>query len=692
MQGAAVGENANNLEGCYDLSNPIRVVRTETIAYTLVGGATFCVEGSSDFLTDDTISVTGNIAGANSTFVVTDEQGNILGLPPTLTAVQGIDFDEAGPGTCLVWHLSFEDGLQGATLGGNANNLEGTYDLSNPVSVVRNPGSMANAGDDVTICNGEEVMLTATGGVSYMWSTGETTASIKVAPMSTTTYTVKVTSDAGCESSDEVVVNVNDKVTIGNFVWLDENRNGLQDDGATGINDVMVTLHQCDGTVVASTTTANDANGEAGAYSFDVCPNSGEYYVVFGNTPEGTEFTDANAGADIEDSDANANGRTDCFEVTDVDNMTIDGGLVEICNIKVDAGNEVSLCLGDTIELSAEILDHTADCPGICVYPIKEQDRCFGPEGNFEIWLISNGSNFDNFKFKASEQHFERNANNELSYTATATNGLDVIRMNVAMVGYTTSAPFGSPKLNDCQEYDTSDYEYWTAWEGTIVSENHGTFDVSIRGEAFQMGEGADVTRTGFGASGWFQVDGGDGFYSIGDVNLTLDPCIENGINFQWSTEDGNIIGNSNQKTIEVDAYGTYTVEAVNCLDCVATDTIVVTKGICASSGREATPRIMEVYPVPVQSGGRVTIEFDTADASALSLVELQAGTPSISKESVSLRVYDMTGRIVDVTSQYEIVNGKAVIYLDLNYVTSGRYIVRASGSNWSDSKSIIVR
>jgi subtilisin-like proprotein convertase family protein len=65
---------------------------------------------------------------------------------------------------------------------------------------------VANAGPDITICSGFLGTLTASGGTSYAWSTGQTTASINVTPTTTTTYTVTVTS-AGCGTdTDEVTV------------------------------------------------------------------------------------------------------------------------------------------------------------------------------------------------------------------------------------------------------------------------------------------------------------------------------------------------------------------------------------------------------------------------------------------------------------------------------------------------------
>lgn len=60
-----------------------------------------------------------------------------------------------------------------------------------------------------TICQGSCTTLTASGGASYLWSTGATTASISVCPGTTTTYTVSVTAANGCTASKNVIVTVN---------------------------------------------------------------------------------------------------------------------------------------------------------------------------------------------------------------------------------------------------------------------------------------------------------------------------------------------------------------------------------------------------------------------------------------------------------------------------------------------------
>ncbi len=81
------------------------------------------------------------------------------------------------------------------------------------VTVTVNPIPTANAGTDVTMCNGSSTTLAASGGTSYAWlpATGlsSTIISNPVAnPTATTNYTVTVT-DGGCTDTDVVIVTLN---------------------------------------------------------------------------------------------------------------------------------------------------------------------------------------------------------------------------------------------------------------------------------------------------------------------------------------------------------------------------------------------------------------------------------------------------------------------------------------------------
>ncbi len=173
LMGAALGNNATtDLDGCYSLSNSITVTRNESLGGTIAttDPTTICVDGVGDPID---VTLTGN-AGANSQWVITDAAGTILALPPA----PPFDLDGAGPGVCVIWHLSYADGLTGAALGNNATtDLEGCYGLSNPITVTRNEplGGTIATSDPTSICVGDgiadpiDVTLTGNAGTNSQW-------------------------------------------------------------------------------------------------------------------------------------------------------------------------------------------------------------------------------------------------------------------------------------------------------------------------------------------------------------------------------------------------------------------------------------------------------------------------------------------------------------------------------------------
>jgi protocatechuate 3,4-dioxygenase beta subunit len=122
------------------------------------------------------------------------------------------------------------------------------------------------------------------------------------------------------------------QATLGDRVWSDTDRDGVQDAGENGVSGVKVTLTgagadgsfgTADDTTAATTT---DANGN---YLFDHL-NPGQYKVQFDNLPAGYEFTAQNQGGDTAtDSDANATGGTQAVTLGAGEvNLTVDAGLV----------------------------------------------------------------------------------------------------------------------------------------------------------------------------------------------------------------------------------------------------------------------------------------------------------------------------------------------------------------------------
>ncbi len=87
------------------------------------------------------------------------------------------------------------------------------------VTVTVNSLPAANAGSNVTVCNGGSAQLNASGGVNYLWNNDATLSNLNIAnpiatPTATTTYTVSVTNANGCTASDTVTVSVSNILAI----------------------------------------------------------------------------------------------------------------------------------------------------------------------------------------------------------------------------------------------------------------------------------------------------------------------------------------------------------------------------------------------------------------------------------------------------------------------------------------------
>jgi len=123
----------------------------------------------------------------------------------------------------------------------------------------------------------------------------------------TTGRTATVTLAAGEVNSDVDAGYYSPLASLGDYVWLDLNRDGQQQSGEPGIANVIVTLYNANGVAVGTDVTNGD-----GYYSFiDLQP--GDYSVGFpGSVQPGYVLTSADQGGnDAKDSDANpATGRT----------------------------------------------------------------------------------------------------------------------------------------------------------------------------------------------------------------------------------------------------------------------------------------------------------------------------------------------------------------------------------------------
>ncbi len=139
-----------------------------------------------------------------------------------------------------------------------------------------------------TICSGSSTSITASGATDYLWSTGETTATISINPSSTSTYTVTGTSSTGCTSTTtaEVLVNTLPNIT-GTATIVDDNCGtgvgSITGLSSTGTPTLTYTWSNSTPTIVSTSTTTGDlTNQTAGDYTLVVTSSSNTCFATAG--------------------------------------------------------------------------------------------------------------------------------------------------------------------------------------------------------------------------------------------------------------------------------------------------------------------------------------------------------------------------------------------------------------------------
>ncbi|MCK8480598.1 hypothetical protein, partial [Psychroserpens algicola] len=232
----------------------------------------------------------------------------------------------------------------------------------------------ANAGNDTEICNGETITLTATGGTTYLWNTGETTASINVSPTITTTYTVTAFSVSGTnQDEDSVTVTVNElpiadagndsEICLGNettltaiggttFLWStgETTQSITVSPDATTTYTVEVFENNCSDTDEVLVTVNAIPATDAGS---DVTITEGESTTL---TATGADSYLWSTGETSESISVSPNATT-TYSVTGTsngcetsDSVTV---IVQSENVTANAGSDVTICNGESTTLTA---------------------------------------------------------------------------------------------------------------------------------------------------------------------------------------------------------------------------------------------------------------------------------------------------------------------------------------------------
>lgn len=175
--------------------SPVVVNPTANTTYTVVGLNGVC----ADTTTIDIAVLQGptmNITSANDTVC--------QGSPSTMTATGAVSYAWSSGGTSASETVT-PSSTQTYTVTGT--DAIGCTSTSTFVVTVNVPAAITVSGTN-TICNGSTTTLTASGGVSYVWSTSATSTSITVNPTTSQTYSVVGTDANGCTNSTTYSVTV----------------------------------------------------------------------------------------------------------------------------------------------------------------------------------------------------------------------------------------------------------------------------------------------------------------------------------------------------------------------------------------------------------------------------------------------------------------------------------------------------
>ncbi len=295
------------------------------VSFDLPAGAEFTIANAS---TDETIDSDANASGVTPIVTLTSGESNqtiAAGIyqPPSLG--DRIFLDSNGDGI----QDSGESGVSGVrvtlTGGGTDGLISTTGDNSTATVATDASGNYSFTG--LTPGVEYQVSFDLPAGAEFTIadaSTDETRDSD--ADASGVTPIVTLTSG---ENNQTIAAGIYQPASIGDRVFFDENKNGIQDTGESGVSGVTVTLTGggTDGLVstTGDKTTITVATDASGNYSFTGLTPGAEYQVSFEETslPTDYQFTNADASTDETiDSDADSSGITPVITLTSGENNT----------------------------------------------------------------------------------------------------------------------------------------------------------------------------------------------------------------------------------------------------------------------------------------------------------------------------------------------------------------------------------
>ncbi len=619
--------------------------------------------------------------------------------------------------------------------------FSGTCEATDEIVVtVESESIIANAGPDVTICSGESTTLSASGGTSYLWNTGQTSASISVSPETTTTYSVTVFGENQANSDqDDVTVTVNPlpSVNAGNNVTITEgNSVTLTASGAetylwsTGETSASISvnpssntqytvtgyLNGCEATddvmVFVENSTNETVDADIAGGNFSICAGTTTVLVATGGASYLWSTGETSAAISISPNETTTYTVTAFSEsgnTQDQDSVT-----VSVYGI-VNAGEDVAICVGSSTTLTASEGQSYLWSTGETTQSITVSPN----ETTLYSVEVSNRncSNTDDVLVTVN-QSLNVNAGNDISIeegestTLTAT-GADSYLWST---GETTQSITVSP--NDTTTYFVIGY--------SNTCEGMAEVTVFVEEDPYNETVVADIAGGNFticyGSSTTLVATGGHSYlWSTGETTsvITVSPSVTTTYIVTAFSESGNsqdqdsiIIGVNN---VQVDAgtdvtilSGESTILTASGADSYLWSTGETTQSITVNPSSSTTYSVTG-FRKGCHSSDDVTVAVGSSTTSVSSLIVRD------SVEPVKLVVFQehesgflsikIVGDIVDTQKVLTItnINGRAVYNavmngnevdkaIDVSNLTSGIYALRLTYGNNHITKKIVIK
>lgn len=355
MSAVSLGEGVDNLDQDFVYSAP--PVPVGSIGDTITCAATGAgIEGVTVTLTDSAGSASSTETNADGVYLFSDLIAGDYAVSVNTTTL---------PESCNVLTVDpdgDDDSSSTVTLGDGENNLAQDFEYDAPAPVLgsigdrvwcdNNENGTFDAGEgiitaSVILENSQNITATALTNDQGVYlfenlAAGSYTVSVDTGSLPNVCNNPSVDPDGGLDNQSTVELSASENnlsqdfayvapppvvtavASVGNFVWLDQNANGIQDTAeAQGVAGITVKLHDAATDTVLLQTITNSS----GFYLFgDLQP--GDYYISY-ELPDAYQISPQNTTTPELDSDANpASGRTNAFTLAAGDaNLSLDQGV-----------------------------------------------------------------------------------------------------------------------------------------------------------------------------------------------------------------------------------------------------------------------------------------------------------------------------------------------------------------------------